>query len=193
MFPPRELENGMDFLVLALAGSLGAVASAWFAIRTRNAARQQLLRERSQFLAAAESSLDAFYIFDSVRDADGKIIDFTFRYMNAGGERRVKRSLASLQGKRLSEEAPLLLSPQLFATYCELVETGVPSRVEYPVADPALPTTWLRQHAVKLGDGFAVTSTDLTELKSIEAQCREIAQFSNSIFENAPFSIIATD
>jgi diguanylate cyclase (GGDEF)-like protein/PAS domain S-box-containing protein len=193
MLPPRGIDHGIEFLVLALAGSCAAVASARFAIRTRNAARQQLLRERSQFLAAAESCLDAFYIFDSVRDKDGTIIDFAFRYMNAGGERRMQRSLASLLGKGIRVEFPHLVSPQLFESYCALIETGTPSRVELPVINPALPITWVRHHAVKLGDGFAVTSTDLTELKSIEAQCREIAEFSNSIFENAPFSIIATD
>ncbi len=183
----------MGFVVLTIAGACGAVMAAWGAIRTRNATRRELREERSQFLAATESSLDAFFILDSVRDPQGRIVDFTFRYVNAGAEHRLKRSLDSLLGKHLCVEYPLVISPKVFESYCQIVETGIPRRIEFAVSDPALPATWLRHQAVKLGDGIALTSTDLTELKSIETQYREVAEFSNSIFENAPFSIISTD
>jgi hypothetical protein len=36
--------------------------------------------EHDRFLAAAESSLDDFYIFDGVPDSSGKIVDFRFNY-----------------------------------------------------------------------------------------------------------------
>jgi diguanylate cyclase (GGDEF)-like protein/PAS domain S-box-containing protein len=192
MFPPRGANGGMAFVGLTMASACSAAAAAWGALRIRNA-RRQILQERSLFLAASESSLDAFYIFDSVRDPQGRIIDFAFRYVNPGAERRLQRNLDSLLGKHLCAEYPLVISPKLFESYCQIVETGIPRRLDFPVADPALSTTWLRHHAVKLDDGIALTSTDLTELKSIEAQFREMAQFSDSIFENAPFSIISTD
>jgi hypothetical protein len=35
-------------------------------------------KEHDRFLAAAESSLDDFYIFDGVPDSSGKIVDFRF-------------------------------------------------------------------------------------------------------------------
>jgi diguanylate cyclase (GGDEF)-like protein/PAS domain S-box-containing protein len=193
MFPPRGANDGLGLLVLTVAGACGAVASSWHAIRTRNTARRQLLEERSQFLAATESCLDAFFIFDSVRNHEGRIVDFALRYLNPGAERRLQRSLESLVGKHFCAEFPRTIPPKLFDVYCEIVETGVPCRLEFPVVDPSLPSTWLRHHAVKLGDGIALTSTDLTELKSIEAQYREVAEFSNSIFENAPFGILSTD
>jgi diguanylate cyclase (GGDEF)-like protein/PAS domain S-box-containing protein len=176
------------------------VAATWYAIRTRNAALRQVrnehdlvLRERSQFLAATESCLDAFFLLDSVRDQDGKIVDFAFRYLNPAAERRLRRSPDSLLGKHIRVEFPRVLPPSLFESYCEVVETGTSRRIDFPLADAAVPASWLRHHAVKLGDGIALTSIDLTELKSIEAQYREVAEFSNSIFENAPFSILSTD
>jgi diguanylate cyclase (GGDEF)-like protein/PAS domain S-box-containing protein len=182
----------MGFVVLTIASACGAIAAAWGVFRVRDAHRQ-ILQERSLFLAATESSLDAFFIFDSVRDPQGRIVDFAFRYMNPGAERRLRRDFDSLLGKHLCAEYPLVISPKVFESYCQIVETGIPRRIEFPVADPALSATWLRHHAVKLGDGIALTSTDLTELKSIETQYREMAEFSNSIFENAPFSIVSTD
>ncbi|HEX4651805.1 MAG TPA: EAL domain-containing protein [Granulicella sp.] len=182
----------MAFVVLTITGACGALAAAWGAFRIRSAHRQ-FLQERSLFLAATESTLDAFFIFDCVRDPQGRIVDFAFRYLNPGAAGRLGRNLDTLLGKHLCAEYPLIISPKLFDSYCQIVETGIPRRLEFPVADPALAATWLRHHAVKLGDGIALTSTDLTELKSIETQFREMAKFSNSIFENAPFSIISTD
>nr|WP_255551549.1 GGDEF domain-containing phosphodiesterase [Granulicella sp. dw_53] len=46
---------------------------------------------------------------------------------------------------------------------------------------------------VKLGDGVAVTAIDLSQTKEREERYEEIESFSDSIFESAPFSIIATD
>ena len=48
-------------------------------------------REHEKFEVAAESSLDAFYILESVRDESKKIVDFRFTYMNANGENRFGR------------------------------------------------------------------------------------------------------
>jgi diguanylate cyclase (GGDEF)-like protein/PAS domain S-box-containing protein len=193
MVPPRGLENDMGWLALTVAGACTAVGSAYVALRSRDSAQKLVLRERAFFLAATESSADAFYMLDSVRDGDGKIVDFVFRYLNPSAERRLNRSHEALLGRRLSEVFSCFLESTLFANFCAVVETGVPCQAELPGIDPALPSTWVRHHAVKLEDGVALTSSDLSELKSIEAQYREIAEFSDSIFENAPFSIIATD
>jgi diguanylate cyclase (GGDEF)-like protein/PAS domain S-box-containing protein len=52
---------------------------------------------------------------------------------------------------------------------------------------------WLRQRVIKLGDGVAVTTTDATEIKASEERYRNLSNFSNSVFENATFSIIESD
>ncbi len=56
-------------------------------------------REHEKFVVAAESSLDAFYIFESVLDATGTIRNFRFAYINANGERRLARPRAELLGR----------------------------------------------------------------------------------------------
>ncbi len=52
---------------------------------------------------------------------------------------------------------------------------------------------WLRQRVTKLGDGLAVTTSDASEIKASEERYRNLSNFSNSVFENAPYSIIETD
>jgi diguanylate cyclase (GGDEF)-like protein/PAS domain S-box-containing protein len=192
MFLMRGLENVTGRLLLMIA-SAGAGFTTYYARQARMTARKLLEEQRAHFLAATEASQDAFYIFDSVRDAQGTITDFAFRYLSPGAEKRWNRSRESLIGRRLRAEFPALMSDSLFASYCELVETGTPRLTEFSVSDPALSSHWLRHYAVKLGDGIALSSNDLTHLKSIEMHYREIAEFSDSIFENAPFSIITAD
>jgi hypothetical protein len=46
-------------------------------------------KEHEKFVVAAESSLDAFYILESVRDDAKNIVDFRFSYVNANGEKRL--------------------------------------------------------------------------------------------------------
>src|ERR1700730_9417644 len=147
MFPMRGLEDVAGRLLLVLA-SAGAGVTTYYARQARTTARKLLEEQRAHFLAATEASQDAFYIFDSVRDAQGMITDFAFRYLSPGAEQRWNRSLESLIGRRLRAEFPALMSDALFASYCDLVETGTPRLTEFPVSDPALSSRRLRHYAV---------------------------------------------
>ena len=73
---------------VALAGTSVAVWALW-----REYGRAATLRgaqeAHSQFLAAAETSLDAFGLLESVRDDAGEIVDFRILYVNANAERLV--------------------------------------------------------------------------------------------------------
>jgi diguanylate cyclase (GGDEF)-like protein/PAS domain S-box-containing protein len=53
--------------------------------------------------------------------------------------------------------------------------------------------TWVRYQAVKLGDGLAVTATDISAVKVAQTRYEHLVEFNDSIFQHAPFSIIATD
>jgi diguanylate cyclase (GGDEF)-like protein/PAS domain S-box-containing protein len=45
----------------------------------------------------------------------------------------------------------------------------------------------------RLGDGVAIRTSDASDIKASEERYRSLSNFSNSVFENAPFSIIETD
>lgn len=149
--------------------------------------------EHQQFLAAAEGAMDAFYILDSVRNENGDIEDFRFRYLNPPTEQRLSIARKDLLGTSYRKQMDLIVSDDQFKLYCQVVETGIPFCVEFPVKRPGARIKFLRHQVVKLGDGIAVTSSDLTEFKSVQERFHKVAEFSETIFENAPFSIIATD
>ena len=57
--------------------------------------------DHEKFLVAAESSLDAFYILESVRDDAKNIVDFRFTYVNANGEQTAWQAAGGAAGRRI--------------------------------------------------------------------------------------------
>ena len=132
-------------------------------------------KEHDRFLASAESSLDDFYIFDGVPDAAGRIVDFRFSYINPNAERRLNVKRESLIGKILTEVRPFMVTSGLIEKYREVVRTGVPFTCEVFVNDEMIKATWLNVQVVRLGDGIAITSRDVTESKRLTDHVKYLA------------------
>ena len=150
-------------------------------------------RDREKFVAAAESSLDSFYVFESLRNEANQILDFRFTYANANGEERLDQTRAELAGKNLSEVLPYLLSTDIIEREKQVVLTGIPFIDEHQVTREGMEPYWIVMQVVKLGDGIAVTNRDVTEERARQHQIADLNEFTQSMIENAPFSIIATD
>ena len=134
-------------------------------------------KEHDRFLAAAESSLDDFYIFDGVPDSSGKIVDFRFNYINPNAERRLNTRRENLLGKILTEVRPFMISSGLIESYREVVRTGVPFTCEVFIDDDMIKATWINVQVVKLGDGIAITSRDVTEQKRLNDHVSYLAHY----------------
>jgi diguanylate cyclase (GGDEF)-like protein len=132
-------------------------------------------KEHENFVAAAECSLDDFYIFDGIRDDAGEIVDFRFRYLNANAEKRLNVKREDLYGKVLTEVRPFMVTSGLIHQYREIVRTGTPFIGEVFIDDNMIKATWINIQAIKLGDGIAITSRDITERKRLDDQVRYLA------------------
>ncbi len=117
----------------------------------------------TRFFAAAECTLDDFYIFDGISDSSGSIVDFRFSYINPNAERRLGVSRETLYGKVLTEVRPFMNKSGLIHRYCEVVRTGTPYTSEVFIDDEMIQGTWLNIQVVRLGNGIAITSRDVTE------------------------------
>jgi diguanylate cyclase (GGDEF)-like protein/PAS domain S-box-containing protein len=147
----------------------------------------------SRFLAATETSVDAFSLLESVRDDVGEIIDFRFVYVNGPTERLLGRSRSELVGQTICSIIPTASAAPIFLQFRQVVETGKPFKEEFPVSSEKIRASWLRAQVIKLGDGLAITCSDLSEPKSNQTRYTNLAEFTSSVFQNAPCSIIATD
>jgi diguanylate cyclase (GGDEF)-like protein/PAS domain S-box-containing protein len=154
---------------------------------------RRLSETNAHFMAAAETSKDAFLILDSVRNGSGDLVDFRYRFVNAPAEELLKTPRHKLLSQDMCVLFPLNRTSGLFDRYRKVALTGESLCEEFPETGEDGKERWLRQRAIKLGDGVAITTTDATETKANEERYRSLANFSNSVFENAPFSIIETD
>jgi diguanylate cyclase (GGDEF)-like protein len=190
----QQLGWGFGFSVV---GAVIGGVSVRFANRKQLSAgkkeRASLALKQQRFLATTETAVDAFYTLESVRAPDGRITDFTFRYLNPHAAKRLDLESKSIVGTSYRERMGTVLSDSQFAQYCEVVESGNPLTVDFPISMPHSDLTWLRHKVVKLDDGIAITSTDLSEFKAVQDRFKSVAEFSDTIFAHAPFSIIATD
>jgi len=153
--PWRQL---MDSLAVALA--CGLLLPRLPSIRKAAALARS---EHARFLAAAENTLDDFYLFDGVPDDSGAIVDFRFSYINPNAERRLGVARETLYGQILTEVRPFMTQSGLIEKYREVVRTGQPYTCEVFIDDDMIKDTWLNVQVVRLGDSIAITSRDVTE------------------------------
>ena len=144
-----------------------------------------------RFVAATDSSLDGFYIFESIRSDSGEILDFRFVFSNAAGGRILGRDPAQLAGQSFDEIVPENRTRGFFDKYKAVAETGEPLSHEFPVDIADVNAMWLKIQAVKLDDGLAITVHDISERKRLERE--RGAAFAGSLIENSPAAIIVTD
>jgi diguanylate cyclase (GGDEF)-like protein/PAS domain S-box-containing protein len=161
--------------------------------KNQSVAHRRASEEDARFIAAAETSSDAFLLVDTVKNPTGDTVDFRFVYANAHAEEFLNTPRAQLLNHNLCELFPAYRTSGLFDAYRKVEMSGEPFSDESSILADVGADRWLRQRVSKLGAGLAITISDITELKAGEERFRSLSNFSNSVFENAPFSIIETD
>jgi PAS domain S-box-containing protein len=129
------------------------------------------------FRAAAEGSLDAFYLLRSQRDAGGKITDFIITEVNTAGTRLLGGlPRHAVVGGRLTELASWMHKLEYLERYVHVVETGETLEEDMEINDAeGDKPNWLHHQVVRVGDGLAVTTRDITDRKQAEEERLELA------------------
>jgi diguanylate cyclase (GGDEF)-like protein len=130
----------------------------------------------ARFIAATETSLDAFFIFAPLRGSDGKVEDFTFTWLNQNGEKLLSKPRKEILGARLTQLLPIDAEPKSLDHYRLVLLTGKPYIHEFPLKEDDVYSTWMRHHVVKLEDGIAITVTDITERRHTEQYLLHLTQ-----------------
>ncbi len=146
-------------------------------IGERRRAAMLLAQSEQRFQAAQELSLDAFTILRSIRNEQGVIIDFIWEYVNPMAAQLLRHPVEALLGQRLLMVLPENRSSGLFDTYVRVVETGQPHDIELFYNGEGI-SGWFRNMAVKLGDGLAISFSDITTRKRAEVGLRFLSEAS---------------
>jgi PAS domain S-box-containing protein len=159
-----------DYIIHPLPNSefLARVRAIVHLKQAEDALKRSLHDSEDRFRIAQDISLDGFTILRSIRDAQGQIVDFEWTYANPAAGRILKQPPETLIGQRLLEVLPGNRENRaLFDRYVRVVETGQGDEVELPYQSEGI-DGWFRNMVVKLGDGVAVSFSDITERKQAE-------------------------
>ena len=113
-------------------------------------------------------AISAITIMESLRDEQGKIIDFIFRGGNKAAEALNGISTEEIIGKRLLELFPGV-EESFLEFYVKVVEEGKPLRLQHHYSHEHF-DNWFDVSAVKNGDGFIMTYLDITDQKKVEQE-----------------------
>ncbi|MEC4812739.1 MAG: PAS domain S-box protein [Scytonema sp. PMC 1069.18] len=133
-------------------------------------AEQALKDSEARFRAAAEGSLDAFFVLQSVRNETGRIVDFTLVNLNSKAEDLISAYRERVIGAKLSELFPETYTSKCFDKCVHVVETQKVLHKELRVSIPNIKAEWIQYQIVPLADGVAITARDITESKKSEAE-----------------------
>lgn len=146
--------------------------------RSRNAA----LTSEARFRAAAESSLDPFFIFHSLRqETTGEVLSFRLVYANRPAEELTRQAGGSCKGADLAAVPHLSALPTILQKLRQVVASrqGIAEEMRIPEVGNGQgggEAAWFSLQAVPLGDGVAVTLRDITERKSEQERLTIMAQ-----------------
>ncbi len=136
-------------------------------------ANAALLRESAErrqsddrFRAAIAGMIDAFYIAEAVRDAQGTVIDFRIVEINDAAAARMGRPREACIGLLQSDLAPLGHRSELLELQARVIETRAPLEREVEAQSPGAPIRWVRHQIAPLGDGVVITARDITLAKT---------------------------
>ncbi|WP_426492754.1 PAS domain S-box protein [Hymenobacter sp. 102] len=137
-------------------------------ITERVQAEQQQRENHALLQRTVDSSLDLVQVFAAVRDEQGQVVDFTWVLNNAAAE----REYGNVIGQRLCVLNPGVVETGIFDTFRQVLESGVPDQSERHYTHEQF-DGWFYQSVVKLGDGVATTTHDITARKRAEQELRE--------------------
>ncbi|MDE1156223.1 MAG: EAL domain-containing protein [Acidobacteriaceae bacterium] len=149
--------------------------------------------EHQRFLTAAETNLHAFSLLKVIRSPLRGITDFEFLFANAVAEQQLGVAREKLAGMMLSQVLSDVRDSGLFRRLKHVAQTGIPYQGRVKDKSDQGRDLWFHLRAVKTDDGLAVVIRDLSEERQNQRRLEEMNRFSQSIIEDAPFSIIAVN
>ncbi len=145
----------------------------------------------ARFRTVQDASPDSFLLLDVIPDASGTLADARIVYANDAAARLMDREPDSLVGKLLDEAFPGARASGRYAIYAEVFRTGRTHAMTF--FHPGV-AKWLRMVVVKVGNGFCIISSDVSDLKAAgEVLRRSHAELERLVTDRTAELVIARE
>jgi diguanylate cyclase (GGDEF)-like protein/PAS domain S-box-containing protein len=161
--------SGVSVLLVALV----TLVCIWSWQLTRS--QRRIRRAQSTFAAAAEASLDGFFVMQSVLDADGTITDFEIEATNGRAQAITGLPREVLEGGRLLQLMPSYRDNGIFDDMVKAVLLGGMREAEWRGSTPRTRDTWMHRQVVAVEGGVVAIVRDITERKRAEERIAHMA------------------
>jgi len=143
-------------------------------VKKRQEAEEVLYQSRALLSSVLNTALDGIAAMQAVRHPEtGEIVDFRCLVVNPVIAQIFKKSREDLHGRMILKNFLARFQPDLFDRFVQVVEIGEPVEMDFHYPSPANNSRWYHFIAVKLGDGFAITLSDITNRKQMELALQE--------------------
>jgi two-component system NarL family sensor kinase len=157
-------------------------------LQNLNAILEQQVADRTQDLQKSEellkttldSSPNLIQVFKAVRNDANEIIDFVWALNNAAAE----QVHGNVIGKSLLKHNPGVIPTGIFESFKRVTETGTPQQYEKHYVYEGY-NGWFYQSVVKLNDGVATSTSDITERKQAEEDLKNSKERLQSVFDTS--------
>jgi len=158
--------------------------------RSREESATRMAKDaQSALRAAIEGSLDAFYLLDPVRDAQGMVVDFRFVDGNEHAATLLGLKQPEFRGTRMLEQRPAMRATGLFERYVKALDAHSTIEEELEVPWGAGHGTWIHHQLIPVEGRLAVTARDVTHRRRSQDATRADQIFLQSLFDNVPLLI----
>ena len=188
---------GKHSVELALASCLSVAGAGVFTIRgsVRGlfSSAQNKGRDMALLRTMAAASRQPFFYCCPVYGDDGSVIHLQLKFVNSAACRALGLSRRHLRGQTFS----ICLTPASYTVVLhqatEVLANGSSSDVPVFLTPKAGELEPYEVRLMPLSDGIAITALHSREEAEATRRAEAADQFTQSVFENAPVSIIATD
>lgn len=189
----REIWSIGLVLTALLLGAVGASRGRFRLIQRQARMHEEAIRElESRFRMAAENSLEAVFLLDSIRDPAGRIVDFRFRSANPRATLLLEQPAEVLYRTGLCQRFPSFRESGLFEHLLTALESRKPQAVELSLEGSGLAAQWITLQAVPLDDGLAVTCVDKTAARQQAEDLRRREELFRLLAQHLPVALSVT-
>jgi two-component system CheB/CheR fusion protein len=137
-------------------------------------ARDAYRASEQRFRLSQDASLQGYALLRAVRHANGSIDDFAFEYINPRGASMINLSATEVAGKSVLTTLPGVKAAGLFDMFARAVNERIPLDSEIVYGANGL-SGCFRNMVVPVGDGVAVSFSDITDTRRLESELKQRA------------------